>query len=272
MSDNELRERLMDRYLSAQTPWGRWKLRFRIRVKLLAWEWVTRGAFILKRLLDIVVSAMAILLLIPVYAVLAILVKMDGGPVFLKQPRVGFKGREFIMYKYRTMVVNADEVLKGLLSKNEMRSGVVFKMSNDPRITKIGRFLRASSLDELPQFWNVLKGDMSLVGPRPPIPREVARYSQSDRRRFLAKPGLTCLWQVGERRGGLFEIGDRLAIDFPEQVDLDVRYIECQGFWKDLWILMKTIPAILFGKVMSSERAPEFEGHSPMAGEMEPPE
>jgi lipopolysaccharide/colanic/teichoic acid biosynthesis glycosyltransferase len=123
-------------------------------------------------------------------------------------------------------------------------------MKDDPRITKVGRFIRKSSLDELPQFWNVLKGEMSLVGPRPPVPREVALYSQADRRRFLVKPGITCLWQVGEREGRLFEIGDRNQIDFPEQVALDVRYIESHSVWRDLWILAKTVPAILFGKGM----------------------
>jgi len=123
-------------------------------------------------------------------------------------------------------------------------------MKDDPRITRVGRLLRKSSLDELPQFWNVLRGDMSMVGPRPPVPREVALYSQADRRRLLVKPGITGLWQVGERRGGLFEIGDRNAIDFPEQVNLDVRYIESQSIRKDLWLLAKTVPAILFGKGM----------------------
>jgi lipopolysaccharide/colanic/teichoic acid biosynthesis glycosyltransferase len=146
--------------------------------------------------------------------------------------------------------VDAEARLKELLAKNEKASGVTFKMKDDPRITKVGRFIRKSSLDELPQFWNVLKGEMSLVGPRPPVPREVALYSQADRRRFLVKPGITCLWQVGEREGRLFEIGDRNQIDFPEQVALDVRYIESQSVWRDLWILAKTVPAILFGKGM----------------------
>ena len=179
-----------------------------------------------------------------------ILVKLDGGPIFFKQTRVGLMGREFKMLKYRSMVVDAEARLKDLLAKNEKAAGVTFKMKDDPRITRIGRFIRKSSLDELPQFLNVLKGEMSLVGPRPPIPREVALYSQADRRRLLTKPGITCLWQVGERQGRVFEIGDRNSIDFPEQVDLDVRYIESQSIWKDLWILAKTVPAILFGKGM----------------------
>jgi lipopolysaccharide/colanic/teichoic acid biosynthesis glycosyltransferase len=154
------------------------------------------------------------------------------------------------MLKFRSMCVDAEAKLKDLLAKNEKASGITFKMKDDPRITKIGKLLRKSSLDELPQFWNVLRGDMSLVGPRPPVPREVALYTQADRRRFLIKPGITCLWQVGEREGGLLEIGDRNVIDFPEQVALDVRYIESQSFWRDVLILGKTVPAILFGKGM----------------------
>ena len=154
------------------------------------------------------------------------------------------------MLKFRSMCIDAEARLKDLLAKNEKASGVTFKMKDDPRITPVGRILRKTSLDELPQFWNVLIGDMSLVGPRPPIPREVALYSQADRRRFAAKPGITCLWQVGEREGRWLEIGDRNVIDFPEQVSLDVRYIESQSFWKDLWLLGKTVPAILFGKGM----------------------
>ena len=186
----------------------------------------------------------------PVYLGIALLVKRDGGPVFFKQTRIGLNGREFKMLKFRSMCIDAEAKLKDLLAKNEKASGVTFKMKDDPRITKIGRILRKTSLDELPQFLNVLTGDMSLVGPRPPIPREVALYSQADRRRFAAKPGITCLWQVGEREGRWLEIGDRNAIDFPEQLSLDVRYIESQSFWKDLWLLGKTVPAILFGKGM----------------------
>ena len=170
--------------------------------------------------------------------------------MFFRQTRVGLLGREFKMIKYRSMVVDAEAKLKELLAKNEKASGVTFKMKNDPRITPVGRILRKTSLDELPQFLNVLRGEMSLVGPRPPTPREVALYSQADRRRFLVKPGITCLWQVGEREGRTFEIGDRNQIDFPEQVALDVRYIESQSLLKDLWIIAKTVPAILFGKGM----------------------
>lgn len=248
MTEAELRERMAERLLAAQTPWGRFRLNCYVRWKRLAWVTVVNASLFLKRTLDIVGSVVALVLLAPVFLLLAILVKLDGGPVFFGQTRIGRLGREFKMLKFRSMVVDAEARLQSLLAKNEKASGVTFKMKDDPRITRVGRFIRKSSLDELPQFWNVLRGEMSLVGPRPPVPREVALYTQADRRRLLVKPGITCLWQVGERQGGTFEIGDRNAIDFPEQVELDVRYIESQSFWKDLWILAKTVPAILFGK------------------------
>lgn len=154
------------------------------------------------------------------------------------------------MLKFRSMCVDAEAKLAELLAKNEKAQGITFKMKDDPRVTPIGRFIRKTSLDELPQFINVLRGDMSIVGPRPPLPREVALYSSSDRRRLHARPGITCLWQVGERQGGVWEIGDRNAIDFEEQVSLDVRYIESQSVLRDIWILLKTVPAIVLGKGM----------------------
>lgn len=240
----------MARLLAAQTPWGRAKLNAYVRWKRLSWQVVVHASLFLKRAFDILASIAALILLSPLFLLFAVLVKRDGGPVFFRQTRIGLMGREFKMLKFRSMCVDAEARLKDLLAKNEKASGVTFKMKDDPRITKIGRILRKSSLDELPQFWNVLKGEMSLVGPRPPVPREVALYTQADRRRFLVKPGITCLWQVGEREGRLLEIGDRNTIDFPEQVALDVRYIESQSFWRDIWILAKTVPAILFGKGM----------------------
>jgi lipopolysaccharide/colanic/teichoic acid biosynthesis glycosyltransferase len=248
MNDIHLRERMMERLLATQTPLGRLRLNCYVVWKRFAWTLVIRSTLFIKRFFDIIASACAILLLLPVFAVLAILVKLDGGPVFFRQTRIGFMGREFKMIKYRSMVVDAEARIKDLAHLNEHASGVMIKLTNDPRVTRVGRILRKSSLDELPQFWNVLLGDMSLVGPRPPIPREVALYTQADRRRFLVKPGITCLWQVGERQGGVFEIGSRHNIDFPEQVSLDMRYIESQSIVKDLWILAKTIPAILFGR------------------------
>ena len=250
MSDIHSRERMMERLLAAQSPWGRLQLNLYVKWKRMAWQMVVGSAYFLKRALDVVLSIFALIMLFPVFLLLAIAVKLDGGPIFFRQTRIGLMGREFKMIKFRSMVVDAEVRLKELLAKNEMASGVTFKMKDDPRITRIGKFIRKTSLDELPQFWNVLKGEMSLVGPRPPLPREVALYTQADRRRLLIKPGITCLWQVGNRQGGAFEFGNRHNIDFPEQVNLDVRYIESQSFWKDLWILAGTIPAILFGKGM----------------------
>jgi len=250
MNPQQITEHAVDRLLVAQTAWGRTRLNARVGWSRVSWRVVISAAFFVKRALDIVVSGLALVLLAPVFLVVAVLVKLDGGPVFFRQIRVGLNGREFRMLKFRSMCVDAEARLQDLLARNEKPSGVTFKLKDDPRITRVGRWLRKSSLDEIPQFWNVLRGDMSLVGPRPPLPREVALYSQGDRRRLRARPGITGLWQVGERRGGFFEIGDRNRIDFPEQVCLDVRYIESQSLLKDLWLMAKTVPAILFGKGM----------------------
>jgi lipopolysaccharide/colanic/teichoic acid biosynthesis glycosyltransferase len=227
---------------------GRWRLNLHALWKRAAWKAVTGFAHFLKRTFDIVIGAALTLIFTPVFALVALLVKLDGGPIFFRQTRYGLHGRAFKMLKFRSMVPDAEEKLKNLLELNEKAEGVTFKMKDDPRITKVGKFLRKTSLDELPQLFNVLNGEMSLVGPRPPVKREVELYAQRHRRRFNTKPGITCLWQVGERSGGLWEIGDRNEIDFEEQVGLDVRYIESQSFGKDLWLLAKTVPAILFGK------------------------
>lgn len=248
MTEIEIRERMIARLMAAQTPWGRLRLNLYVHWKRAAWQAVIGGAYFLKRATDIMASVVALVVLAPVFGAIAVVVKMDGGPIFFRQTRIGLLGREFKMIKYRSMVVDAEARLKDLLARNEKAAGITFKMKNDPRVTRIGRILRKTSLDELPQFWNVLRGEMSLVGPRPAVPREVAMYTPADRRRLLVKPGITCLWQVGEREGGLFEIGNRNQIDFPEQVTLDVRYIENQSFLGDLRILAKTVPAILFGK------------------------
>jgi lipopolysaccharide/colanic/teichoic acid biosynthesis glycosyltransferase len=248
MTEFEIREQIAGRLLAAQSSFGRARLNFYVKWKRLAWNYVTGFAYFVKRVFDIIVSLVAMILLAPVFLCIAIAVKMDGGPVFFRQTRYGLYGREFGMVKFRSMRVDAEDKLIALLAINEKKEGVTFKIKDDPRITKIGKIIRKSSLDELPQFWNVLKGEMAIVGPRPPVHREVELYAQRHRRRFNVKPGITCLWQVGEREGRLFEIGDRNVIDFEEQVDLDVRYIESQSFWKDVWLLLKTVPAILFGK------------------------
>ena len=239
MSDPEINALLVERYGALQSPWGRFKLNAYTVVKRLSWHYVVFSAEFIKRLVDILVSATALLILSPVFALIALLIKLeDNGTVFFAQRRVGKWGREFRMYKFRSMCVDAEQRLQAVLQRNQHSTGVTFKAKDDPRVTRIGRWMRKFSIDEFPQFFNVLKGDMSLVGPRPPVPREVAMYSPADRRRLEAKPGLTCFWQVSGRS----------EIDFPEQVQLDVQYIESQSLWLDLKLLFKTVPAVLLGR------------------------
>lgn len=193
---------------------------------------------VLKRTLDIVLSIVMMVLALPVSVGIALLIKASGrGEVLFRQTRCGLNGRRFTIYKFRTMIEGADEKKGELLHLNEM-DGPVFKVSKDPRVTGLGRFLRRFSLDELPQLWNVLRGDMSLVGPRPPIPDEVARYQRWQRRRLSMKPGLTCLWQISGRN----------QIDFDRWMQLDLEYIDTWSPWLDLKILLKTVPAVLSGR------------------------
>ncbi|WP_009965272.1 sugar transferase [Verrucomicrobium spinosum] len=245
---HETDRKLVARYLKAGSPCGRAKMRLQLAATRLGWCLFTTASAAIKRMLDVVIAIFALLLLSPLFLLIAVLVKRDGGPVFFKQTRTGLRGKTFGMLKFRSMCVDAEARLKALLAQNEKAGGVTFKMTNDPRVTPVGRWIRRASVDELPQFWNVLKGEMSIVGPRPPLPREVALYTQADRLRLCVKPGITCLWQVGERKGELFEVGDRNAITFDEQVKLDVRYIEHQSTAKDLWLMIKTLPAMLLGK------------------------
>ena len=193
----------------------------------------------LKRLIDIVGSGSGILILIPVFLIIGILIKLEDpkGSVFFSQKRNGLNGKEFNMYKFRSMVHNAEDLLESLMSKNEM-DGPVFKIKDDPRITKIGKFIRKTSLDELPQLFNVLKGDMSLVGPRPPIPREVIQYNKYQYQRLLVKPGITCYWQISGRNN----------IDFDEWVELDLKYIKERNLFKDIYIILMTLPVLLGDK------------------------
>jgi exopolysaccharide biosynthesis polyprenyl glycosylphosphotransferase len=199
---------------------------------------VVRGAYLVKRLFDIVVSAILLVLLLPIFLAVGLAIRLeDPGPILFKQQRVGRWGKLFTMWKFRSMYTDAEERKKELMARNEMAGGVLFKMKDDPRVTRVGRVIRKTSIDELPQLWNVLKGDMSLVGPRPPVPQEVDEYSLSDRRRLEVIPGITCIWQVSGRSD----------IPFDQQVELDVQYIQSQSFWTDIKILLKTVPALLFG-------------------------
>ncbi len=194
---------------------------------------------IFKRSLDISVSILLLILLLPLFAVLAFLIKVsDGGPVLFWQTRIGRWGREFRFPKFRSMTPNAEQMLESVLAHNHHGDGITFKAKNDPRLTWIGRFIRRASIDELPQLWCVLIGQMTLVGPRPAVPREVACYTLRDRLRLDATPGLTGLWQVKGR-------GD---IPFDEQVKLDIEYIERQSPLLDLAILLQTVPAVLSGR------------------------
>ena len=209
------------------------------KLKRKLWTMVVKATLFFKRFMDIVISLVALLLLSPLFAFVALCIKLtDGGPVFYVQTRIGKLGKPFPFPKFRSMVMNADKMKDGLLGQADRKGDVTFKMKHDPRVTRIGRFIRRFSIDELPQVWCVLKGDMSIVGPRPPVPREVALYTQEDRRRLEVTPGLTGIWQVSGRA----EIG------FKQQVELDVLYIESHGFWLDLKLILKTIPAVLTGK------------------------
>lgn len=192
----------------------------------------------IKRVIDFVVAGIALIIFSPLFVIIGAIIKLTSkGPVFFKQERYGLYGRRFKLYKFRTMVVDAEERLKELLEYNEMK-GPVFKMTNDPRVTKVGRWLRRFSLDELPQLWNVLKGDMSLVGPRPPIPAEVENYDSWQRRRLSMRPGITCLWQTSGRS----EIKD-----FNEWMKLDLEYIDNWSLGLDFKIMLKTIPVVFLG-------------------------
>ncbi|SCW52130.1 exopolysaccharide biosynthesis polyprenyl glycosylphosphotransferase [Paenibacillus tianmuensis] len=192
-----------------------------------------------KRCMDVLGAAVGLILIAPIFGVIAILIKMEDpkGPVFFKQRRVGKYETVFEMYKFRSMVSNAEELLDGLLNQNEV-SGHMFKMKYDPRITKVGRFIRKTSLDELPQLWNVLKGDMSLVGPRPPLPREVKEYTAYHRQRLQVTPGCTGLWQVSGRN----------QLGFEQMVELDIQYIASRSLLFDMKIIFKTMRVLLGSK------------------------
>ena len=219
-----------------------WARRRRIAIRSLrraAWRsriWLDAHV---KRALDLVGAIVLLVLLAPLVLAIAIAIKLeDGGPVLFRQTRVGRNGRPFCMYKFRSMVPDAEARKAALAALNEMRDGILFKIRRDPRVTRVGRICRKLSFDELPQLVNVVRGEMSLVGPRPPVPSEVARYDPGQRRRLTAIPGLTGLWQVSGRN----------EIDFDGQVRLDVTYIERRTLALDLAILARTIPTVISGR------------------------
>ena len=192
---------------------------------------------ITKRLMDILLSLIAIIFLMPIFIIVAIAIKIEDpkGKIIFTQERNGVYPTTFKMYKFRSMVHNAEELLEELNNQNEL-TGPVFKMKEDPRITKVGKFIRKTSIDELPQLFNILKGDMSLVGPRPPIPREVEKYNEYQLQRLSVKPGLTCIWQVSGRN----------SIDFDQWIELDLQYIRERSILLDTKLIFKTF-FVLFG-------------------------
>jgi len=199
----------------------------------------SRAYLVAKRVTDVVVSATLIVALTPLFTLIAVLIKLTStGPVIFAQWRIGKNGRPFRFYKFRSMVLDAENRKTSLLSQNDHTNSVTFKMRRDPRITWIGRIIRKGSIDELPQLWNVLEGEMTLVGPRPAVPAEVAQYTDYHRARLPVTPGLTCLWQVSGR-------GD---LPFDRQVELDIEYIRRRSYWFDLILLARTVPTVLTGR------------------------
>ena len=225
--------------IQAETPAARALAAIRTRQRMRAPEVRDRSLAIGKRALDVAASSAALLALLPVLLVTAIAIRLESpGPVIFRQQRVGRDGAPFTMFKFRSMFVDAEARKATLLASNEMEGGVIFKMKHDPRVTRVGRLIRRTSIDELPQLLNVLSGDMSLVGPRPPLPSEVALYSPKDRGRLGAAPGITCIWQVSGRS----------SIPFPQQVEMDLDYIHRQSLVEDVRLLLKTVPALVRGR------------------------
>ncbi len=211
----------------------------RTAFKIKVWNFTVKSTYCIKRFFDILGSLALLIALSPLLLMVVIWIKLDSpGPLIYRQIRVGLNGKHFNFYKFRSMYIDSEERRKKLEEQNESADGVIFKMKNDPRVTRCGRFIRRYSIDELPQIVNVLLGDMSLVGPRPPLPREVDLYSLDDRKRLQIQPGLTCTWQVSGRSD----------IPFKQQVLLDKEYIKSQSLWQDFVILLKTIPAVITGR------------------------
>jgi len=209
-----------------------------LAARIVRW-WNTQSVVTFKRAFDLIAVVPALLLLSPLFLLMALAIKLeDGGPVLYWQKRVGLNGRVFAFPKFRSMRTDSDVVRQQLEHQNQHGNSLTFKMKNDPRITRVGKLLRRTNMDELPQLLCVLQGDMSLVGPRPPMVSEVERYSLADRRRLSVTPGLTCIWQVSGRSD----------IPFPKQAAMDVDYIRERSIALDLRLLFATVPAVLFGR------------------------
>ena len=210
-----------------------------IQMRMVLWGVTIRSSVFFKRLMDILLSIICIIAALPLMLLTVLVIKLTSpGPIIFSQVRVGKYGRHFKFYKFRSMYIDAEARKAELLKQNESGDGVIFKMKHDPRITPVGRFIRKFSIDELPQLFNVLLGDMSLVGPRPPLPSEVRTYTIEERKRLNITPGITCLWQVSGRS----------ELPFQQQMALDKQYIASRSAWNDFVILLKTVPAILTGK------------------------
>ena len=206
-----------------------------VKAKIRIWSLIVASRTPAKRVFDIAGSAFFLILFSPLLLLTYLAIKLqDGGPAIFAQTRIGKWGKPFKFYKFRSMVINAEDLKSKLMAYNEMQ-GVTFKMKNDPRITKVGRIIRKLSIDELPQLWCVMKGDMSLVGPRPPLPNEVALYENRHHYRLDTIPGITCIWQVSGRN----------KIQFEEQVKLDVQYIHQRSLKEDIKLLFKTVRAVI---------------------------
>ena len=240
LTDRNQRE-LIAYWSMAGTPHGRAWINARRHFKCLVWRSVIASSLALKRTLDILVALLTLTIWSPFLLLVIALIKLeDRGPIFFRQKRIGLRGQPFGMWKFRSMVMNADKIKDALLQQNEMAGGVTFKMKNDPRVTRIGKWIRKFSVDEVPQLWNVLVGDMSVVGPRP-SPHGENQYCPAWREaRLSVRPGITGLWQVQRTR--------RAGSDFQEWIKYDIEYVERRTIWLDLVILWKTV-ANVFGKL-----------------------
>ena len=218
---------------------GGWRQRLKCKWRVGAWEMTVGLVYLVKRGVDLAGAVILMVLLVPLFLVTALVIYLeDPGPVFYVHARVGKNGKHFPFYKFRSMIIGADMLKDQLIEKNESQDGVIFKIREDPRVTKVGKIIRKFSIDELPQLLNVVRGDMSLVGPRPALPREVASYSLEQRKRLHVLPGITGSWQVSGRSD----------IPFTGQVRLDLEYIGSRSLKNDIIILLKTIPAVLGGR------------------------